>query len=97
MNKPDPLDIDALAQIIDSVSVDPITGGARALAEATLAELEKGRDVARAYAHWHIGDRRWADSILSAYHHPHEVLANLNARRAQYPDVGPIEFTWQEN
>lgn len=43
---------------------------------------EKGRDAARHYARWYIGDPSWADSILHAYFNPEDTIAELREEGA---------------
>lgn len=38
----------------------------------------EGLAAARRYAGWHLGDREWADLIITAYNNPAETNENLD-------------------
>ena len=44
----------------------------------------EGIEAARAYAGWYLGDRNWADALVSAYLNPEEAREEVAASRARF-------------
>jgi hypothetical protein len=62
-------DIEGLLAIAERATVAGVPG--------TGHPNERGLNVARNVAGWHIGDKSWADMIVNAYLHPEEASEKL--------------------